>query len=70
MDILDGAFAISGANDTILIEEKLVPSGDFAPFCSHGLADIRVIVYNLLPVASMIRIPTAASGGKANLAQG
>jgi hypothetical protein len=41
----------------------------FKDFCEFGLADIRVIVFNLVPVATMIRVPTKNSGGKANLAQ-
>ncbi len=70
MDILDGAFSLSGGSDSILIEERLVPGEDFAAFCDYGLADIRVIVYGLVPVASMVRVPTRESGGKANIAQG
>ncbi len=69
-DILDGEYALSGGSDQILIEEKLTPSEDFAPFCTHGLADIRIIVFGLVPVAAMVRVPTERSGGKANLAQG
>jgi alpha-L-glutamate ligase-like protein len=70
MDILDGQFSLSGSSDSILIEEKLVPGETFAAFCRYGLADIRIIVYGLVPVASMVRVPTALSGGKANIAQG
>ena len=70
VDILDGAFSISGGYDTVLIEEQLLPDEGFRHFCQHGLADIRVIVFNLVPVAAMVRMPTALSGGKANLAQG
>lgn len=70
IDILDGAFSISGWFDTVLVEEQLLPDEWFRHFCQHGLADIRVIVFNLVPVAAMIRMPTALSGGKANLAQG
>lgn len=69
-DILDGKYSITGNSDTILIEEKLIPNRDFAKYCEHGLADIRVIVFNLVPVAAMLRLPTAESGGKANLARG
>lgn len=68
-DILDGKFSITGNSDSILIEEKLIPNTDFAKYCEHGLADIRVIVFNLVPVAAMLRLPTEASGGKANLAR-
>ncbi|MDX1386548.1 MAG: sugar-transfer associated ATP-grasp domain-containing protein, partial [bacterium] len=36
----------------------------------HGVPDIRVIVYLGYPVMAMIRLPTQASGGRANLHQG
>ena len=69
-DILEGNFSISGGYDRVIIEEKLVPSEGFAHFCEHGLADIRIIVFNLVPMEAMVRMPTELSGGKANLAQG
>jgi len=69
VDILHGKYSLTLGNDNILIEEKLIPGESYKPFCTHGLADIRVIVFNLVPVAAMIRVPTSASGGKANLAQ-
>lgn len=69
-DIIDGKYTISNKRDTALIEEKLLPSSSFQQFCEWWLADIRVIVSNLVPVAAMLRVPTQASGGKANLAQG
>jgi glutathione synthase/RimK-type ligase-like ATP-grasp enzyme len=39
-------------------------------YCEYGLADIRVIVFNLIPVAAMLRVPTKESDGKANLDRG
>ena len=61
-DILDGAYSISGFQDTVVIEERLLPHHDFQDFCTYGLADIRVIVFNYVPVAAMVRIPTLESG--------
>ncbi|HMT00909.1 MAG TPA: DUF1704 domain-containing protein [Candidatus Absconditabacterales bacterium] len=68
--ILDGAYSLGVGSDTILIEEKLIPGEGFEKFCSYGLADMRIIVFNLVPIAAMVRVPTIHSGGKANLAQG
>lgn len=68
-DILHGSFSLHGSGDTVVIEELLTPSEDFSHFCQYGLADIRVIVYNYVPITAMIRVPTEHSGGKANLAQ-
>ncbi|MFA6255697.1 MAG: tyrosine/phenylalanine carboxypeptidase domain-containing protein [Candidatus Absconditabacterales bacterium] len=70
LDILDGKYSMTLGGDKIIIEEKLVAGELFKDFCEYGLADIRVIVFNLVPVATMIRMPTKVSGGKANLAQG
>lgn len=70
IDTLDGKYSLTTGNDKILIEEKLVPGEWFKEYCEHGLADIRIIVFNLVPVAAMIRVPTAKSWGTANLAKG
>lgn len=69
IDILDGKFSLT-MTDEAIIEEKLVPGEGFKEFCQFGLADLRIITFNLVPVAAMIRIPTAQSGGKANLNAG
>ena len=66
-DILDGKFSLGGRLDTAFFEQILVPHDCFAPFRPVGLPDIRVIVFNLIPVMAMLRIPTAVSDGKANL---
>ena len=36
----------------------------------YGLPDIRVIVYNRIPIIAMLRIPSKYSHGKANMHQG
>lgn len=68
-DILGGAFSLYGNHDRVVIEELLLPGKEFSKYCRHGLADIRMIVYNYVPVTAMVRMPTELSGGKANLAQ-
>ncbi|MDD5769678.1 MAG: DUF1704 domain-containing protein [Candidatus Gracilibacteria bacterium] len=70
LDILNGDFSLNYGHDKVLIEEKLVSGNGFERFCEYGLADIRIIVYNLVPVAAMIRMPTKSSEGKANLHAG
>lgn len=69
-DILRGTFSLYGSHDRIVIEELLLPGKEFSRYCRYGLADIRMIVYNYVPITAMVRMPTALSGGKANLAQG
>lgn len=69
-DILDGRYSISGLPDTAFFEKILVPDEAFAPFRPSGLPDIRIVVFNLVPVMAMLRIPTAKSRGKANVHMG
>jgi alpha-L-glutamate ligase-like protein/uncharacterized protein (TIGR02421 family) len=66
-DILDGMFSINGKRDTAFFEQILIPHECFARFRPAGLPDIRVIVFNLVPIMAMLRIPTAQSDGKANI---
>mgnify|MGYP003993157167 FL=1 len=66
-DILDGKFSLKGMMDTAFFEQILKPHSCFARFRPVGLPDIRIIVFNLVPVMAMVRIPTADSDGKANI---
>lgn len=68
--ILEGAFSINGERDAAFFEKILVPHEGFAPFRPAGLPDVRIVVFNLIPVMAMLRVPTAKSGGKANVHQG
>ncbi len=69
LDILNWDFSLNYWFDKVLIEEKLIPWNGFEKFCKYWLADIRIIVYNLVPVAAMVRMPTKISNWKANLSQ-
>jgi alpha-L-glutamate ligase-like protein len=70
MDILDGSFSLSNTPDVAFFEERLKLLKLFKPYSFKGIPDIRVIVYNKVPVMAMLRLPTKESGGKANLQQG
>jgi len=70
IDILDGRFSISNVSDSVFFEQLLIPDDAIGAFAYEGLPDIRVIVYNLVPVMAMLRLPTRESGGKGNLHQG
>ena len=65
--ILDWFFSLSGWRDKVMIEKKIVISNEVDLLWKYGLPDIRVIVYNMVPVMAMLRVPTAESDGKANL---
>ncbi len=67
--IFDGRYASNNKTDTILLEDRLIPGAGFTEFCEYGLADVRVIIFNLVPIIAMLRMPTKESWWKANLAQ-
>lgn len=69
-DILDGNFSPANLPDTVLIEQRVKIHPDLKPYTYQGTPDIRIIVYNLVPVMAMLRLPTAESHGKANLHAG
>lgn len=66
-DILDGKFSLFNEPDYVLIEERVRSHKNFRPYTYKGAPDVRVIVFNKIPIISYIRIPTKASIGKANL---
>ena len=69
-DILDGRYSLADIADTVLFEQRLV-APDFLKKMSHkGLPDFRIVVHNLIPVMAMLRLPTEASQGKANIHMG
>jgi alpha-L-glutamate ligase-like protein len=69
-NILDGSFSLANTPDTAFFEERLTLLKLFKPYAFKGIPDIRVIVFNSVPVMAMLRLPTRESGGKANLQQG
>lgn len=69
-NILDGSFSLSGVPDIAFFEERVCLLKLFKPYTYKGIPDIRVIVFNKVPVMAMLRLPTKESSGKANLQQG
>lgn len=68
--IISGLYSLAGHKDVAMVEERIVSHPDLAEISSRGVPDVRVIVYRGFPVMAMIRLPTDASGGRANLHQG
>ncbi len=66
-DILDGKYSLFNEPDIILFEERVKFHKNFKYYTYKGAPDIRVIVYNSIPIMSYVRLPTKASEGKANL---
>jgi alpha-L-glutamate ligase-like protein len=70
LEILAGKYSLHGTTDGVIVEERIKIHPLFLTLTKSGTPDIRVIVYNRVPVMAMLRIPTEKSGGKANLQQG
>lgn len=66
-DILDGNFSRGGVPDIAFFEQRIKLHADLKPYSVRGVPDIRVLVYNMIPIMAMLRLPTEASGGRANL---
>lgn len=70
LNILDGSYSLSNSPDVAFFEEKIVNATEFRELSPKGIPDIRIIVFNGIPVMAMLRVPTALSKGRANLAKG
>ncbi|MBI2103848.1 hypothetical protein HYT59_02495 [Candidatus Woesebacteria bacterium] len=70
LDILEGAFSLGNVPDVAFIQEYVGRHKTFRKYAYRGTPDIRIIVFNKVPVMAMLRLPTKDSGGRANLHQG
>ncbi len=69
-EIINGQYSLYNQPDKVLIETRVKPHKDFRYYTYEGTPDVRVIVYNNIPVMSYVRLPTKKSQGRANLALG
>ncbi|MGC1245291.1 MAG: sugar-transfer associated ATP-grasp domain-containing protein, partial [Spirulinaceae cyanobacterium] len=69
-NILSGMFSLSGHKDVAIIEYAVQFDPVFADVAYQGVPDLRLIIYHGVPVMAMLRLPTRASDGKANLHRG
>lgn len=69
-DIFAGRYSLKDLPDKAFIEERIKIHPIFKKYVYQGTPDIRVIVFNNIPVMAMLRLPTAESKGRANLHQG
>src|SRR5258708_6985144 len=70
LDIMEGAYSLGNVPDVAFIQEYVGRHNAFRKYAYRGTPDIRVIVFNKVPVMAMLRLPTKESGGRANLFQG
>jgi alpha-L-glutamate ligase-like protein len=69
--ILSGIHSLGGMEDSAIIEALIHPDPIFDNVTyREGVPDQRIIVYRGVPVMAMVRLPTRASDGKANLHRG
>jgi len=69
-DIIEGAYSIGNVPDVAFVQEFVGRHKSFKKFAYRGTPDIRIIIFNSVPVMAMLRLPTKESGGRANLHQG
>jgi alpha-L-glutamate ligase-like protein len=69
-DILSGMYSLGGRPDQAMVQQRVRLHPAFEPISYKGIPDIRVIVYRNEPAMAMLRLPTKASNGRANLHQG
>lgn len=70
LDILEGAYSMGNVPDVAFIQEYVGRAEIFRKWAYRGTPDIRLIVFNKIPIMAMLRLPTRESGGRANLHQG
>lgn len=67
---LSGLYALGGVTDQAIVQYRVKTDPFFDAITYQGVPDIRLIVYQGVPVMSMLRLPTKKSDGKANLHTG
>jgi alpha-L-glutamate ligase-like protein len=69
-DLLSGMYSLGARPDRALVQQRVRLHPAFEPLSYKGIPDVRVILYRGEPAMAMLRLPTKASGGRANLHQG
>ncbi len=70
VDILDGNYSRGNVPDAAFFEQRVKVHADLKAYSVKGVPDVRVLLYNLVPVMAMLRLPTEESYGRANLHAG
>ena len=69
-DILQGQYSSHGTQHNVIIEERIPIHPKFLKYSYKGTPDVRIFVFNHVPVLAALRLPTPESEGRANLSQG
>jgi alpha-L-glutamate ligase-like protein len=67
---LSGLHSLGGRTDVAFLETLVRVDPFFDQYSHEGVPDIRLIIFQGVPVMGMLRVATKASDGKANLHQG
>lgn len=67
---LSGLYSLGGQNDRAIIEYAVQFDPIFEGITWNGVPDVRILLYHGVPAMAMLRLPTQASDGKANLHMG
>lgn len=67
---LSGLYSLGGQRDRVMVEYCVRFDPLFEPITFQGVPDVRIIVLRGYPVMAMVRLPTRASEGRANLHHG
>ncbi len=75
LKILDGEYSYKlyheiTSPDIAFFEERIKIHPNLKPYCKRGIPDVRIMVYNKIPIMAEMRLPTLESQGRANLHQG
>lgn len=69
-DILEGQYSSHGSSPKVIVEERIIPHSTLMQYSYKGTPDLRVVVFNSVPVMAYLRLPTEESEGRANQSQG
>lgn len=69
-DILEGQYSTHGLRHNVIVEERIPIHPKLLKYSYKGTPDIRVIIFNQVPIMALLRLPTKESEGRANQSQG
>lgn len=69
-EVFEGMYSIDSSPAPVFFEYLIKSHPALAKLSFEGVPDVRIIAYRGVPVMAMMRLPTRASSGKANLYQG
>jgi hypothetical protein len=69
-DTLSGQYSTHGSNHNVIIEERIPIHPKLLKYTYKGTPDVRIVVFNSVPIMAKLRLPTEESEGRANISQG